>query len=838
MDYNNLANRPTIPTNTDQITEASQLYYTDERVDDRVSNLLVAGTGISLVYNDGAGTLTIDATGLAPPNTDSLAEGAVNLYYTEARANAAIDARVTSAFVNALNVDANLLGGFGPAHYLDYNNLANLPTIPSNTDQITEASQLYYTNERVDDRVNDLLVAGTGVTLTYDDGAGTLTIDATGVGVSDTDALPEGAVNLYYTDARANAAIDARVDAAYINAFNIDANLLGGNTPAFFLDYNNLSNRPTIPTTTDQIAEASQLYYTDERVDDRVASLLVGGPGVTLTYNDGPGTLTIDVASLSSTDGLAEGVTNLYFTEARANAAIDARVNSAFVNALTVDANTLGGNTPAFYLDYNNLANRPAIPSNTDELAEGLSNFYFTNERVDDRVNDLLVAGAGITLTYADGPGTLTIDATGVGISDTDALPEGVTNLYYTDARANAAIDARVDAAYINAFNIDANQLGGFSPAYYLDYNNLANLPTIPSNTDQITEASQLYFTNERVDDRVNNLLVAGTGVTLTYNDAAGSLTIDVATSGITDTDDVPEGSTNLYYTGTRVNNAIDIRVNSSFINALNVDANLLGGFAPAYYLDYTNLANQPTIPSTTDQISEASNLYYTDERVDDRVAALLQAGDNITLTYNDGPGTLTIDADQNRATVADAPPVGAQEGDFWVDSETGELYVFYDDSDSSQWVGINAQSSANNATVSPFVDTGTYVYYGGPRNVGIGTAVPAQALDVVGNIQASGDVIAYSDLRLKNSVVTMEDGLDIVKQLRGVRFTRKRASKRQVGLIAQEVQEVLPEAVYQDNETGFLGVSYGNIVGVLIEAIKSQQEQIDELHRRIANKK
>ena len=67
---------------------------------------------------------------------------------------------------------------------------------------------------------------------------------------------------------------------------------------------------------------------------------------------------------------------------------------------------------------------------------------------------------------------------------------------------------------------------------------------------------------------------------------------------------------------------------------------------------------------------------------------------------------------------------------------------------------------------------------------------------------------------------------------MRGVSFTRKDSGKKSSGVIAQEIQEVAPELV-TDTE-GTLGVAYGNLVGYLIEAVKDQQKQIDELKAMI----
>jgi hypothetical protein len=117
--------------------------------------------------------------------------------------------------------------------------------------------------------------------------------------------------------------------------------------------------------------------------------------------------------------------------------------------------------------------------------------------------------------------------------------------------------------------------------------------------------------------------------------------------------------------------------------------------------------------------------------------------------------------------------------------------------------------------------------------NVGIGTSSPTYALDVAGTIRATGDVIAYSDARVKTNVKTIEAPLDIVTKLRGVTYNRTDIDDKseKVGVIAQEVLEVLPQVVQQDSG-GNYSVAYGNVVGVLIEAIKELKAEIEELKR------
>lgn len=100
------------------------------------------------------------------------------------------------------------------------------------------------------------------------------------------------------------------------------------------------------------------------------------------------------------------------------------------------------------------------------------------------------------------------------------------------------------------------------------------------------------------------------------------------------------------------------------------------------------------------------------------------------------------------------------------------------------------------------------------------------------GDFTAAGNVTAYSDVRLKTDIATIENALSLVQRLRGVRYTRRSDGTRNVGVIAQEVQKVLPEVVL-DNESSKLSVAYGNMVGVLIEAVKELASRVEELERR-----
>jgi len=108
------------------------------------------------------------------------------------------------------------------------------------------------------------------------------------------------------------------------------------------------------------------------------------------------------------------------------------------------------------------------------------------------------------------------------------------------------------------------------------------------------------------------------------------------------------------------------------------------------------------------------------------------------------------------------------------------------------------------------------------------------------GSLMADGDVTAYkisqnSDKRLKKNISTINHGLEKVNALRGVNYKLLRDSTDHVGLIAQEVEEIIPEVV-SDDSTGMKSVNYGALVGVLIEAVKDLSKEIEILKAKLGD--
>jgi hypothetical protein len=101
-------------------------------------------------------------------------------------------------------------------------------------------------------------------------------------------------------------------------------------------------------------------------------------------------------------------------------------------------------------------------------------------------------------------------------------------------------------------------------------------------------------------------------------------------------------------------------------------------------------------------------------------------------------------------------------------------------------------------------------------------------------HVLVTGDLNSTSDAQLKENVAPITNALSDVTQLEGVSFDWKDTGTRGHGFIAQQVEPILPDVVQTDERTGMKSINYVGMIGHLVEAIKEQQEQIDELKKQL----
>jgi hypothetical protein len=300
----------------------------------------------------------------------------------------------------------------------------------------------------------------------------------------------------------------------------------------------------------------------------------------------------------------------------------------------------------------------------TDDLAEG-TNKYFTDARAKTSAADLLT-NANLTNITITGTGAgLTITAeNGVADSDTDDLAEGTTNLYFTNTRARQAISGGTGISYDNSTGVVSvdNTIAtkSYADQAETDAKSYTDAEIAALDTDDIEEgSSNLYFTN----GRARNAVSAGTGIT--YNAADGIINVTANTydaygaastaegnaQGYTDdaidaltTSDIEEGS-NLYFTDGRARDA----VNNALGNGLAyqsgqfvVDTNVISTKA---YVDQEVAALVDSAPALLDTLNELAAAIGDDENFVTTVTTSIgekvaKAGDTMTgaLTLNANP--------------------------------------------------------------------------------------------------------------------------------------------------------------------------------------------------------
>ena len=423
---------------------------------------------------------------------------------------------------------------------------------------------------------------------------------------------------------------------------------------------------------------------------------------------------------------------------------------------------------------------------NTNSLSEGVNNLYYTHAR-DSAQFDIDLA-----------------------TKNTDNLSEGSTNLYFTNARADARAQLKFDEL-VGAAPSALNTLDELAAALGDD----ANFSTTVTNSiaaklplaggvmtgDLIMDGNEIHLAD-------NGEIRLGNAADLViYHDGSDSVIKDKGTGNLS-----VRTNGNFYLmneAGTEtiiradVNGSVDLYYdNSKKIETTSAGVDISGGLVCS-----PNTAGKDTFELSTNAVDEGR---LRIKNVDTTTVQIRAGGDSYFNGGNVGIGITSPGAKLSVSGPASLANLGG--------GSTGSAALY-----------VNSTSGHTGELIQVLRNSTTKMHMANDGKLGLGTSSPTEVLHVVGSILATGDITAYSDDSLKTNVQVIDNAVGKVEQLRGVTFDRIEDGSTSTGVIAQELKEVLPEAVHTD-EQGVHSVAYGNVVGLLIEAIKEQQKQIDEL--------
>ena len=548
-------------------------------------------------------------------------------------------------------------------------------------------------------------------------------------------------------------------------------------------------------------------------------------------------------------------VTNLYFTTARARTSLSQGSGISYnssTGVISANVISVAGRVGAVTLRNTDIAG--LTTANVTEL----TNLYYTDARVYANV----VAGSFTTKTYVDNsianivssaPATLdTLNELAAALGDDPNFATTTANLI-GEARnqANAAYN-QANAATTNASTATIIATAAFDSG----------------NTKVATVAgvTSTAISNTNVLDGIKTVDGTGSGLDADLLDGlqatAFAKTTDLTTANVAEL-------TNLYFTTARARTSLSqgsgISYNSS-TGVISANVTSVAGRTGAVTLTNTDITGL-----TTANVTELTNLYFTNAR---SYANIIQLGyitssalngyatnaqltsyattANLTLAFNQANTATTIATaafDSGNTKVATVAGVTATaisnanllDGIKAVDGSGSGLDADLLDGLSGGGAGAYALK-ANNLSVfaattsaqlasiiSDKTGSGNLVFSNSPAFTGTVTAVDIAA---TGNVTAP-NLYAYSDEKLKTDFEPILNAIEKVLALNGYYFTWIDSNQRSMGLKAQQVELVEPVVVATD-ENGIKSVNYMALTGLLIEAIKAQQEQINTLKNRI----
>ena len=675
----------------------------------------------------------------------------------------------------------------------------------------------------------------------------------------DTDNLSEGVSNLYFTEARARNSISVTGDLTY----NATTGVLGVDVPKAYDSSDFDTDFGT--KTTDNLGEGTtNLYFTTARVD----SHLSGGTGVTYTAGEisiGQPVATTD--NVQFNDLVVAGNLTVQGTQTVFETAIlqveDQNIELGKVATPTNATANTGGITVLAGADVDKTWNWLSATAS-----------WTSSEHIDVASGkDYKINGTTVLNNNTLGSAVVSSSLTSVGTLNGGSISSGFGNIDIGSSifTGNGSGLTDVDAATLNSQN----------GAHYLDYNNFTNTP-----------ANLSDFNNDGSFISLTDLSASGD---LSYNSSTGVFSVTTYKStdfdtdfGTKTTDNLGEGTTNLYFTTARVDSHLSGGTGVTYTAGQISIGQAVATNSDVQFNDLV-VAGNLTVQGTQ-TVLETATLQVEDQNIElGKVATptnatantggiTILAGTDVDKTWNWLSATASWTSSEhidvasskeykiNGTKVLDSTSLGSAV----VSSSLTSVGILNSGSISSGFGNINIGSStftgngsgltnvaAATATSLQTARTINGTSFDGTANITVPGNFADRTTDESGHAVFIGttatgnqsmftntnyrfnpstgqlsatDFNSTSDATLKDNVIDIENALNLVSQMRGVRYTWKDNGIAGVGVIAQEIEQVLPEVVSDNGD--HKSVSYGNVVGVLIEAIKELKAEVEELKK------
>jgi hypothetical protein len=570
-----------------------------------------------------------------------------------------------------------------------------------------------------------------------------------------------------------------------------------------FLDDTNLvtsvaGKQGVVTLDTGDVSEGSNLYYTDNRVKAVLDSetVISSSAQITITesqisdlahYTDSDVKLKLNADEVVS--GSADEVRSFLNVQ---NGATDDQTGAEIKSALfgESDTNNLtdallsklnGIEASADVTDTDNVVAALTAGTNITIAADGTisstdTDTQLSNEQVQDIVGGMLTGNTetGITVTYQDEDGTL------------DFVVASQTDENFTTTLKNKLDGIESDAT-------GDQSASEIKTAYESNSNTNAFTDALLSKLNGIEAGATADQTSEEIQDIVGDMVSSNTesGIAVTYDDTNGKLNFSVSSQTDNNFTTALKNKLDGIESGANVTDAANVDAAGAVMNSDTSTA------AMSFVIDEDNMASN----SATKVPTQQSVKTYVDNEID--------------ILIGGAPGAL--------------------------DTLNELAAAINDDSSYASTITTQLGTKANSSVT---ITAGNGLTGGGNLTTNRELAMSGTysgTFAVTGNITATGDVIAYasSDRRLKDNIVNIENPIEKVQKLNGVTWDwndnadELQKSTPTVGVIAQEVEEVLPQLV-NTRDNGYKAVDYAKLTGLLIEAIKDQQKQIDELKSRL----